>query len=100
MTRMILFTGAALLVGTSLAAAQVPYEPPGWSIQRQGILESQGIDPRSPEAYGRYEDYGGYGYGGPYTEGYGGYVVAPGYYRAAPPGARIQTRGYWRERGY
>jgi hypothetical protein len=60
----LLLSSALMLVGTTLASAQVRDDPPGWAFQRRGIIESEGYP-----ATGRYDHYG-----------YGRYYGPRGYY--------------------
>jgi hypothetical protein len=47
---------AAVIAGTSVASAQAfRDDPPGWSWQKRGIIDSNGYDPQN---YGRYGYYG------------------------------------------
>ena len=85
--KLLMAAGAALLAGTTVAAAQAWDDPPGWAFQRRGILESEGVRPDRPGAY--VGPYGAYGYyrGDPYR------------YRGDAPGERFQDRGIRDERG-
>jgi hypothetical protein len=97
-SKLMIAVGAAMLAGTSIAAAQVRDDPPGWAWQHRGILDSDGINPNRPYRYrgaydygGAYDSYGAYGYAG---------RAAPSRsyryrrFRADdPPGSRYQDEG-------
>jgi hypothetical protein len=88
-SKLMIVVGAALLAGTSIAAAQTRDDPPGWAWQRRGILDSEGINPNRTYR-GAYDAYGAYGYSrrAPYRSyGYRGFRADD------PPGSRYQDRG-------
>jgi hypothetical protein len=91
-SKLMIAVGAALLAGTSIAAAQVRDDPPGWAWQQRGILDSDGVNPNR-NYRGAYESYGSarsYGFDrrAPYRSyGYRGFR------RDDPPGSRYQDQG-------